>query len=59
MSDVQVWMPAGSGDYVNEGEYTPVFVKWETSIEPRICTDVVVHSKKMKAVKNEGRYYET
>ncbi|KAL5980662.1 hypothetical protein ACLOJK_028570, partial [Asimina triloba] len=51
--DVQVWMPAGSGNYGYKGGYTPALVGWETSIEPKcsICSGEGIHSKKIKSVK--------
>ncbi|KAL5975383.1 hypothetical protein ACLOJK_019705 [Asimina triloba] len=39
MPDVQVWMPAESGDYGYECGYTPVLFEWETFIEPK-CSDL-------------------
>ncbi|KAL6013609.1 hypothetical protein ACLOJK_004107 [Asimina triloba] len=53
LPDVQVWMPAGSGDYGYEGGYTPVLFGWETSIELKylICLGEGVHVKKIKVVK--------
>ncbi|KAL5986434.1 hypothetical protein ACLOJK_014767, partial [Asimina triloba] len=50
MPDIQVWIPAGSGDYGYEGRYTPMIVEWETSIEPKCSTIyfLLVFEKGMK-----------